>query len=33
MKKLLVGLFLISSIVAFSDVQTVPYEKIVTSGD
>ena len=33
MKKLLVGLFLISSIVAFSDVQTVPYEKIVTRGD
>ena len=33
MKKLLVGLFLISSIVAFSNVQTIPYEKMITRGD
>ena len=33
MKKLLAGLFLISSIVAFSNVQTIPYEKMITRGD
>ena len=33
MKKLLVGLFLISSIVAFSNVQTFPYEKMITRGN
>jgi len=32
MKKLLVGLFLISSVIAFSNVQTFPYEKMVTHG-
>ena len=29
MKKLLVGLFLISSVIAFSNVQTIPYEKMI----
>ena len=33
MKKLLVGLFLISSVIAFSNVQTFPYEKMITRGD
>ena len=33
MKKILAGLFLISSIITFSDVQTAPYEKMVTRGD
>ena len=33
MKKLLVGLFLISSIVVFSNVQTIPYEKMITRGN
>ena len=33
MKKLLASLFLISSIVTFSNIQTIPYEKMVTRGD
>ena len=33
MKKLLAGLLLISSMVAFSEVQKVPYEKMVIHGN